>query len=210
MKKIRIILALCLLTAAGIPGFQAKAQAVEQGRVLIDLYYGFPNLWSATLRTVVRETALPIDLQTRSLGPFGGRVEYMATRHFGVGLDVYYARSEVSYTAQGQDLQGNPATYSYSVSVPRPRVLLRGNFHLGNSDMVDPYLALGLGYSGTRVVIHTDDPIFNKNSLSLPISIPVAYRVGFGTRVMLTRFVGLSGEIGIGGPLVTGGISIGL
>jgi hypothetical protein len=140
----------------------------------------------------------------------GGRIEYMTSRHFGIGLDVYYARSEVSYMAEGYDLEGNPAIYSYEVSVPRPRVVLRGNFHLGNSDMVDPYLALGLGYSGTKVVIRTDDPVFNENTLRFPISIPLAYRIGFGTRVMLTRYVGLSGEIGLGGPLITGGIAIGI
>lgn len=210
MKKIKFILAMGLLPLMGLISSPVKAQAIDQGRVLIDFYYGFPNLWTTSIRTVVREAALPIDLQTRSIGPLGGRIEYMATRRFGVGLDIYYARSEVSYAAEGVDLQGNPRTYNYAVKMPRPRVVLRGNFHLGNSDMVDPYVVLGLGYSGTRVVVETEDPVFDVNTFSLPVSIPVAYRIGFGTRVMLTRFVGLSGEIGIGGPLITGGITIGI
>lgn len=210
MKNLKIILFLGMLPLMGLVSSPVQAQAIDQGRVLVDIYHGFPNLWTATIRTVVREASLPIDLQTRSIGPLGGRIEYMATRRFGVGLDVYYARSEVSYTAEGKDLEGNPATYSYEVSVPRPRVVLRGNFHLGNSERIDPYLALGLGYSGTKVVIRTDDPFLDANQFSFPVSIPLAYRIGFGTRVMLTRYVGLSGEIGLGGPLITGGISIGI
>jgi hypothetical protein len=210
MNKMKFALALGLFPLLSFCSSPVQAQAIDKGRVLVDFYYGFPNLWSASIRTVVREASLPINLQTRSIGPMGGRIEYMTSRHFGIGLDVYYARSEVSYMAEGHDLEGNPATYSYEVSVPRPRVVLRGNFHLGNSDMVDPYLALGLGYSGTKVVIRTDDPVFNENTLRFPISIPLAYRIGFGTRVMLTRYVGLSGEIGLGGPLITGGITIGI
>jgi hypothetical protein len=91
-----------------LPATSVQAQAVDRGRVMIDLYYGFPNLWSGTLRTLVNEFQAPIDLQTRSVGPMGGRIEYLVTRRVGVALDVYYARSEVSYTAQGQDLEGIP------------------------------------------------------------------------------------------------------
>ncbi|MEM6267781.1 MAG: hypothetical protein AAF998_00020 [Bacteroidota bacterium] len=210
MKKIKWIAAFAVVGWLGAAAPLASAQVVDRGGVRIDFYYGFPNLWSTALRTLVNEVQTPGDLQTRSVGPVGGRIEFLVTRRFGVGLDVHYARSEVAYTAVGEDLEGNAAAYRYTVSVRRPRVLLRGNLHLGNSAVVDPYLAFGLGYSGTRAVIATEDPFFDRNTIRFPITIPLAYRLGFGTRVMLTRFIGLSGEIGIGGPFLTGGVTIGI
>ncbi|MEM7038090.1 MAG: hypothetical protein AAF570_13990, partial [Bacteroidota bacterium] len=76
----------------------ANAQGVRQGRVIVDLYYGFPNLFTAAIRTGVNQGFVPIELETNTLGPLGGRAEYLVTDRLGIGLDIFYAQSGVSFT----------------------------------------------------------------------------------------------------------------
>jgi len=182
------------------------AQA-QQGRVLIDGYFGFPNLWSSAVKRAVELDFSPEGLTTQSAGPFGGRVEYMFTDHMSAGVDFTYATTSLAFTTNGQDLNGNPATYSYSASLNRPRVLARFSYHLGNEPKFDPYFTVGMGYKGARLQIETDDPIFNEQDFTIPFNLPVAFRLGFGMRYMFTDYVGIHGEIGVGGALASGGLS---
>ena len=207
MRKIGLYLALAFLLS-GIGSSAVSAQSPTKGRVIIDLYYGYPNLWTATLRTIVNQGVIPIDLKTSSLGPMGGRAEYMVTDHIGLGLDIYYAKSGASFSATGPDLNGNEATYAYEFTLLRPRFLGRFNFHFGDLERLDPYVGLGLGYNASRIRIKTDDPIFNQNEFSFPIFLPVAFRLALGTRVMFNNFLGFNVEIGAGGPLLTTGFTL--
>lgn len=179
----------------------------QTGRVLIDGYFGFPNLWSSAVKKAVELDFSPDGLSSSSAGPFGGRVEYMFTDHMSAGIDFTYASTSLSFTTTGEDLEGNQATYSYAASLNRPRVLARFSYHLGDIDKFDPYFTVGLGYKGARLKIETDDPIFNEQDFTIPFNLPVAFRLGFGMRYMVTDYFGFSGEIGAGGPLITGGVS---
>ena len=180
----------------------------QGGRVILDFYYGFPNLWSGAAERFIERDFNVSGLDFSTSGPMGGRAEVLVTQRIGIGVDVMFANSGVDFqaTRPDQNGEGGTDTYNYSVSVKRPRVLGRLNFHLLKSRIFDPYFAIGVGYNGTKADVTTDDPLFT--NLSLPFSLPIAARAGFGMRLMVFKYVGISAEVGLGGPLVTGGVSI--
>jgi hypothetical protein len=104
--------------------------------------------------------------------------------------------------------RGNAYSYSYSLTNPRPRFLARVDYHFGNSEIVDFYGAAGLGYSGSRYKLVTDDPVFTLANYALrEIRLPVAFRLAFGTKIYFIKNFGATAEIGLGGPLLTVGLS---
>jgi outer membrane protein W len=194
MKKISLIILTIAVASFFSVQKSASGQAVEQGNVIIDAYYGFPNLWATSLNTTYVGSGT--NVETSSLGPLGGRVEYMLSDNFGLGIDFLYASNSVSYTDN---------TYNYKVSVNRPRVLPRFNYHFGNSDALDLYGVLGIGWNGTKYVFESNDPSEN---LSFDALVPVAFRLGFGMRYFFTDNIGANMELGFGGAAVTAGLSV--
>ena len=207
MKNLFIYIALMFVTLTGT-AFMTKAQAVEKGNVMLDVYYGFPNLTTGILRVAARSVTDVPNLKVSGVGPFGAKASYMVTDHVGIGLDFYYASSGVSYTDSGIDSIGTPYNYSYHLTNPRPRFLARVDYHFGNSEIVDFYGAAGLGYSGSRYKLVTDDPVFTLANYALrEIRLPVAFRLAFGTKIYFVKNFGATAEIGLGGPLLTVGLS---
>jgi hypothetical protein len=203
--KIKHIFALHFLLFFGFVA--AHAQAIQKGQVMIDGYYGFPNLTTSILKVVVREVYDSPDLTAKGIGTFGMRGSYMLSNHFGLGLDVYYARSTVNFTHTFQDSTLGTQSFAVRLDNPRPRFLLRADYHFGNLEKADFYASLGLGVNAAHFKITTQDPYFDKNSLTLPGLIPVAYRLAIGTKIYPIPNLGFGAELGIGGPLVTAGIT---
>ena len=205
--KLKCLLLLSLLTGFAMFTPRVHAQAVEQGNVTIDAYYGFPNFMTSLFRAIAETNTDDPNLKVKGLGPLGGRVSYMVSDKIGVGLDVFYANSSFEYTDVGTDSLGNAKNYNYKLSNPRPRFLLRMDLHFGESDVVDPYVGFGLGYSASKYKFTTDDPNFDQTIYSTRNLIPVAYRIAFGTKFYFAKFLGAGVEVGLGGPLVTVGLS---
>lgn len=197
-----------------------KAQAVEQGNILVTGYVGGPNLLSILLKTLTKSGTITdgngnvVDvtgLKTGGLIPVGVRAEYMLSDHFGLGLDGSYANSSLSFS--GDD--GNGGTANIKVSFPRPRVLAMANYHFGKG-MADFYFGGGLGYakslakpiiSGSSTDPDVQEAIDEaKATLKSAIAVPIGGRLHFGTNIFFSDYVGLNLEIGAGGPMLKGGI----
>ena len=205
--KLKCLLLLSLLTGFAMFTPRVHAQTVEQGNVIIDGYYGFPNLMTTLFKAIATDNTDDPNLKVKGVGPFGGKVQYMVSDKIGVGLDIFYASSSFEYTDVGTDSLGNLKNYNYKLTNSRPRFLLRLDWHLGESDVVDPYLGVGLGYSAAKYKFATDDPGFDQTVYSTRNLLPVAFRVAFGTKVYFAKFLGAGVEVGLGGPLVTVGLS---
>ena len=101
MKK--LILPLLALTMMLAPK-KSNAQAIEEGNIIIDAYYGFPNLYS-TIFKAAYESSNSTDLTLGSQGPLGIRAEYLITDKVGFGIDlgmnsssIYYSENTYDYT----------------------------------------------------------------------------------------------------------------
>lgn len=164
-----------------------SAQAMEQGRMCFDVYYGFGSLSKA----FVQEMAKP-DGKFRSIGALGGRFEYMASDNVGVGLEANYLMHEATW-----NVDDGTNKFDYTYNVRRIRVFPRINYHFGNSDSFDAYFGVGAGYRSIVRKFSSNDPDYVPQEIEG--SIPVAMRIAFGARYFFTENIGAHMEFGVGG-----------
>jgi len=195
MKKLFIVLA---ITAGVFASNQSKSQAVEQGKMLIDVYYGFPNLWTSVLKSAYADSPTAAGIKIGTLGPIGGRFEYLLSDKIGLGIDVQTASSSVSWT---------DSTYNYKVSANRLRFCPRINVHFGSNDKLDFYGAFGIGYKTSNLKFTSNDPGFNEASGSISLT-PITWRMAIGIRYFFTDNIGAGLEMGFGGVLATAGLAV--
>lgn len=196
MKKTLTILAGALM----VLGFNSKvkAQAVEEGTILVDATYGFPNLFSAVVKTAYADDPTATNVKISSFGPSALKFEYLVSDKIGLGLEVGYANTALQFTDEAYDDQGNlKGIYDYKVSVPRFRVMPKFAFHFGSNDKFDGYLSASAGYSSTTLKVETNEPGYADDS-SLKLN-PFAARIAVGGRYFFTDAVGLNMEFGLGG-----------
>jgi outer membrane protein W len=163
-----------------------NAQAMEQGRMCFDLYYGF----GSTSKAFVKEMA-GTEGRFKSIGALGGRFEYMASDNVGIGVEANYLLHEATWNSN----DGN--NYDYTYGVRRIRFMPRINYHFGNSDAFDAYVGVGAGYRSIVRYTNSTDP--NYDPTELEGILPVAMRLAFGARYFFTENIGLHMEFGLGG-----------
>lgn len=197
MKKLFILVSFISLFG----GMQiANGQAVEQGNMLVDGFYGFPNLLTAALRTSYANGTTVDGIKIGGFGPVGGRFEYLLSDKVGIGLEYNMANSYVKYTETP-----STTTYNYEVSASRMRIFPRFNFHFSNNEKLDAYFSAGAGYYKVKYKFESNDPNYTEESVDGII--PFTVRAAVGVRYFFTENIGLSGEFGLGGVLATGGVS---
>ena len=195
MKVITKILILLMIVAA-FPTI-SKAQSFEQGNIIFSAGYGFPNLGKSLFKIYEDETGYDVG----GIGPLHGKFEYAVSDNIGVGLTFNFVSYDVNWT----DSDGG-TTYNYTYDVTGWRVNARLNFHFLNSDNVDPYFGLGIGYGNTTWSFTTNDPFFGGGAISSPIGI--GFETTVGLRYYFTEMIGLYGELGLAKSLIQGGLVV--
>lgn len=197
-----------LLTVVGgmiLATSSVNAQAVEEGNLIIDGYYGFPNLYTSTLKSTY-ENADRTDFQVGGIGPVGGRVEYMLADKFGLGVDFGYSGSFVQYNYDDVDANNNPVVYTDKVSTRKIGVMATFNYHFLEHDDIDAYAMIGTGWRNRSYSYESTDPDYQSETISGLI--PVSFRIGVGMRYFFTDNIGLNLGLGFGqGGVINGGLS---
>lgn len=190
-----------------------KAQANYMGSLIVDPYYGAPNLDRLLWETSGSGTNVT-DYKSSGVGPFGARAEYMISDQFGLGLDIIFASIHTSYTEYLTVYNGVTDTFdSTRTEVDsknrRLRVQLRFNYHFAVSNPnLDAYVGVGAG-SNTRFNKTYENGVELKddsNYYGIAV-VPVSFRLSVGMRYYFSRIVGINAEIGLGGPLISAGLS---
>jgi hypothetical protein len=207
MKKISMMVAIvCALS------FNSNAQCVQQGTILADAYYGFPNLFKVILKADASNiqnttgSAAAGGLSIYGIGPMGAKAEYLLTDKFGMGIDFNYSNVGIKFSNTTTDQNGNQVTYNYNLSSPAIRVMLGFNFHFVRTDKIDVYFATKAGYYNRSFAMTTNDPGYR---LNLSLADPIAFRVEIGMRYFFTENIGVHVNLGFpGGPLVAAGLAL--
>lgn len=187
-----------------------SAQAMSEGNVGIDLYYGFPNLYKTVLESSVSDSASTLDV--RGVGPLGLRFEYMLADKVGLGIDIAYNTTSVSYSEDvsvynATTMSYDVTTYDYKLSSPKIGVMVVFNYHFIDNDQLDFFGTIGAGYKNRSLKLTSNDPDFVDDSASLT-AIPVAGRIGVGMRYFFTNNIGINLGVGFGqGGIINGGLS---
>jgi len=178
---------------------------VEQGNIIIDPYYGYPNLGKSLAEALLDPDAT--DVRATGIGPLGLRAEYMLADNFGIGIDFIYnsAGAEGSYT---DTTGGTTQTYTDNVLMQRIRVLLRLNYHFVQTDALDAYVGGGAGYNQRIWSYKSTNPDYEEPDNTTGALLPVAFRAALGARYYFHPNIGINAEIGLGGPILSGGVSL--
>jgi outer membrane protein W len=198
MKK--LILPLLALTMMLAPT-KTNAQALEQGNVIIDAYYGFPNLYSAIFKAAY-ESSNSTGLTLGSQGPLGIRAEYLISDKVGFGIDLGMNSSSISYSEA--DINNN--IYDYKFTTRKIGAIFTFNYHFVENDKLDAYFVVGGGYGNRTFKFTSTDPNYIEESVESII--PISYKIGLGMRYFFTENIGANLALGLGqGGLVNAGIS---
>ena len=199
MKK--LILPLLALTMMLAPT-KTNAQALEQGNVIIDAYYGFPNLYSTVFKTLY-ESSNSTGLTLGSQGPLGIRAEYLITDKVGFGIDLGMNSSSISYSEA--DINTN-IIYDYKFSTRKIGAIFTFNYHFVENDKLDAYFVVGGGYGNRNFKFTSTDPNYIEESVESLI--PISYKIGGGMRYFFTENIGANLALGLGqGGLANVGVS---
>jgi outer membrane protein W len=200
MKKLILpLLALTMMLATT----KTNAQALEQGNVIIDAYYGFPNLYS-TVFEAAYESSNSTGLTLGSQGPLGIRAEYLITDKVGFGIDLGMNSSSISYSEA--DINNSNIIYDYKFKTSKIGAIFTFNYHFVENDKLDAYFVVGGGYGNRTFKFTSTDPNYIEESVESLI--PISYKIGVGMRYFFTENIGANLALGLGqGGLVNAGIS---
>jgi hypothetical protein len=94
------------------------------------------------------------------------------------------------------------------ISTQGLRVQVRMNFHfLASNAMSDSYLGVGFGTNNKWKKISENGNVIEKISGSEAVIFPFSLRLCYGYRYFFNYNWGINGEVGLGGPLLSLGLS---
>lgn len=194
----------CLLALMVATNF-SSAQAVSKGNIIIDPYYGYPNFGKKLISGITDSIS---DIEIGGIGPAGLRVEYMIAENFGLGFDFIYNSVSGDFEVDSLNNDGTVhSTYDVTSYARRFRFQVRANYHFVQEEAFDAYVGFGAGTNIRTAGFLTDYPNYDDESISGAL-LPVSARIALGTRYYFTDNIGLNFEIGIGGPILSAGLSI--
>lgn len=211
MKKILLFMGAVALSTVSM----AQTQ-VSQGDVIVDPYIGVPNWANSILYDQVNldnsDNVTDYKVNGGMLS-YGGRVEYMLSDDFGMGVDVNYEVSGFNYNNVVSVYDESTATYTdakynYDYKAKKLRAMIRLNYHFVQTDRADAYTAFAGGYKNVNRIATSNDPNYVNDELNGAL-VPVAFRLAVGARVYFTDNIGAHLELGaFGGALLQFGLSV--
>jgi hypothetical protein len=180
-----------------------NGQVFQHWRTYISAGIGTGNLSSSVFKEAVKSSNRS-NLIHRTSGPFYLKYEYGLSDVIGLGLNYAYLKDEVTFTQQT-----NSGLLNAKVGRRTQSLLLRFNFHLSKSEVVDPYIGLGLGFR-TASWFYEDNKggnDFLEQDFNVSRFFPLGAELTFGTRLMLSPNIGAYTEIGISKGIIQVGLT---
>ena len=178
-------------------------------RLYADVFYGGPNLVSR-LVDAVNPISGNDKLSVSGFGPMGLRADYMLGKVISLGLEVHHASSTVRRSIY-QNATSSQIVFQDRLNINRTRIYPRLAAHFGR-ERLDVYAMVSLGVAfwnaDYKIEQRLSSDYDDLPALRLkPGSLIAAFRSSLGFRYMLFRNVGINGDLGLGGPFYTIGLS---
>ena len=137
----------------------------------------------------------------------------MLTDNIGLGFDFNsnFVKAEYSSrdTTNLNDVQYVTVS-NFTTTMNRIRFHARFNYHFDTyHPFFDSYFGVGLG-SNKKTYLSTKDGVDNTKEFTdqLLFTLPFSMRICLGGRYYFSQNFGVSGEFGLGGPLISVGLSV--
>jgi opacity protein-like surface antigen len=177
-----------------------KASAFGQGKSIISIGYGFPNIGKAIFNVYDIYT----DFKVTGFGPMHVKYEYGVSDKIGMGVSVNIVSSKVSWIESGYG-SNDSLSYEHRIKSNAYSILARMNIHFATQAKIDPYWGFGLGYSGRKYTYSSDDPN-DLQVIALKNLIPIGFESTVGCRFYFTDNIGAYIEAGFSKSIVQGGL----
>lgn len=190
--------------------FNSFSQALFVGNHVIEPYIGFPNVTKYVPMLALSQEPENVTSYI-GLPPSGFRYAYMLTDDISFGVDVIFDRSRKDFVSTDTVFQNGGwqyLSYEGQRTQTRLRMQARMNFHIPNAQPnADSYIGLGFGTNNRWLKDYKNGKLEQRLSGADAVLIPFSMRVCFGYRYYFNYNLGIVGEIGIGGPLLSFGLS---
>ena len=204
MKSILFIAILSLFS------LRVQAQSLFRVNVLLTPYLGYPNLLRMGLEI---NEGIPsgTNVNYNGLAPSGLRLMYMVGDDISIGMDFIYTQASATYTKVDTSFFNNQWNYvsnDYFITKKRFRPQFRVNLHLGALDPnLDQYIGLAVGGNMRWRNVYINDSLVSSAPNALDFVIPVSFRICYGFQYFVNYNLALTGELGLGGPILQGGLT---
>ena len=190
--------------------FTVSSQISFTSNQVIEPYLGFPNLGRFSLE-FFSDSINKENKEFSGLAPSGLRYSYMLNDVISLGVDVIYnSISENSSTVKTIFMNNEWLTQTnfMTIKLQRLRLHARINFHFPvSSAMSDSYLGLGFGTNSKWKKTIMNGNNIEELSGRKAVLFPFSLRVCYGYRYYFNYNWGIQGEVGLGGPLLSVGLS---
>jgi hypothetical protein len=200
------ILSICSLN-------KAEAQVFEHEDLVVELNLGFPNLspFNSSFAQINHSGSFGslLNSSTRGFGQLVLKGEFFLSDKIGLIGNLNYRYFYDFETREFDIYDGVNETwstgrYDYELRTHVLRWAFGFNFHLARTDRLDTYFGILGGGSTQNSTLTSNDP---NASIYRRIGFPVHVRLQFGLRYMFTNQLGFNTEFGLGGPLISAGIT---
>jgi hypothetical protein len=190
--------------------FNSFSQSLFVGNHIIEPYVGFPNVTKYFPILALNQEPKNVTSYA-GLPPSGFRYSYMLTDDISFGVDVIFDRSRKDFVSTDTVFQNGGWQYlSYEGQRTQTRLRLQArlNFHIPISQPnADAYIGLGFGTNNRWIKDYKNGVLDRELKGSDAILIPFSMRVCYGYRYYFNYNLGIVGEVGVGGPLLSIGLS---
>jgi hypothetical protein len=194
--------------------YNSYTQILYSGNHIIEGYLGTPNFarFSGGINFMTGEINDGEITKFRGLAPSGIRYTYMISEDISFGVDVMYNYSNAVRTSIDTIYNGITGQWEYPQVTTqdiskRLRMHARINFHLSTGNpQSDSYIGIGMG-TNNRWLTSIKDGVSTSYKGSDAVILPVSMRVCYGFRYFFGYNWGINGEVGLGGPLLSLGVS---
>jgi hypothetical protein len=210
---------LCIILLAPLMSFGQgddplfrTTSAVQKDQFILDPYYGYPNGWTMFARILQVDG---IDLVVSGFGPIGVRIEYLVADKIGLSGDIWYVSSGIAFVRHTQvlidsiNMVWEGRIYSYKRGRNKVAAIFCFNFHFVKNPNFDLFVSVGAGTKDAKFFAETNDPDPppGYQEEAWEELIPVDARASLNGRYFFNSTFGFNFAIGLGGPLMSGGIS---
>ena len=187
---------LSFVAAAGLAlsAFNASAQSFDEGKSVVTIGYGFPNLVTSTFRSLYN-TSSHKNYAFQAFGPIVARYEYGLSEKIGFGIVAGYSMMSLSYNYEDYNTSGVLTSYTETVKWSSPSIGGRMSIHFATKDKLDPYFGVSAGWSGNTFTYTDTNPSNSANKTSVSFS-PFYFGLGLGMRYYFTENIGMYVEFG--------------
>ncbi len=186
---------------------------LKEGDGVVELGLGFPNL----MPTIVDQSGLWhsgldffTDDQTKSFGQLNVKGEFMMSDRIGVIGVINYGYFSTHNVEEWSEY--DPATqsyytasYYYNTKVHKVRFTGGINIHVVRTNRVDSYFGFLAGTKKAYLKYDTNNPFIT--TVPEAFVIPFAVRAQYGVRFFFNDFLAGHMELGLGGPLISVGMT---